>query len=127
MDVTIFLAQLWGPVLLALGIGILSSRAYYVRVYRDLQKEPLAFLVFAMTAISAGIAQILAHNVWDTTLQAVISLLGWGTLAKGVLFAVAPSFVDRMGNWQAESKWLSVVATLLLVLGAYLTWMAYFV
>jgi hypothetical protein len=50
MDITIFLAQIWGPVILAVGIGVFTSRSYYLKVYRDLEKETLAVLLFAMFA-----------------------------------------------------------------------------
>jgi hypothetical protein len=48
MELTQFLAQIWGPVILAIGLGIFVSPKYYSKVYHDLEREPLAILVFAM-------------------------------------------------------------------------------
>lgn len=126
MDITIFLAQLWGPVVLAIGIGVFVSRNYYIRVYRDLEKDPLAVIVFGMIAMGAGIAQVLSHNMWDTLLQVVVSILGWGLLAKGVTFLVIPKVIDRIGDWYVRNKLLPVAGVLMLVAGGYLTWVAYF-
>ena len=126
METTTFLAQLWGPVILAVGIGVFTSRSYYTRVYRELDKETLAVLLFAMVAITAGIAQIMHHNVWRTFPEIVISLLGWGLLLKGVAFAIAPKLVDKAGDWQADSKLIPSAAGFMIILGAYLCSIGYF-
>lgn len=44
METALWLAQLWGPVMFAVGAGIFVSRGYYPKIYRDLEKEALAVL-----------------------------------------------------------------------------------
>ena len=126
MDITMFLAQLWGPVILAVAIGVFVSKAHYIRVYRDLDKNSLAVLVFGMVAMTAGIAHVLYHNVWDTLPQIVVSIVGWGLLIKGAAFIVAPQQVDKAGNAWAKLKLIPYAGTAMLVIGGYLTWFAYF-
>lgn len=121
-----FLSQIWGPVLLAIGLGIFVSRDYYLKIYQDLEKETLAVLLFGMVAMSAGIAQILYHNVWGNLNEVIISLMGWGLLLKGAAFAIVPKLVDRGADWQASSKLIPLSGAVVLVLGAYLSWIAYF-
>lgn len=127
MDITTFLAQIWGPVLLAVGLGVFVSRNFYIKVYRDLEKDVLAVLTFGMVAMVFGIIQISVHNAWNTIPQIIVSLLGWGTLLKGIVFVTAPGFVDRAGDWQAKSNLVSFSGGLMLILGAYLSWIGYFV
>jgi hypothetical protein len=126
MDTTIFLAQIWGLGILAVGIGVFVSRDYYIKVYRNLEKETLAVLVFGMAGIAAGVAHINAHSVWSTFPEIVISLLGWGLLIKGLAFAIAPRVVDKGGDWMANTKLIPAAGGVMLVLGAYLTWFGYF-
>ncbi len=125
MDTTVFLAQLWGPILLVIGLGIFTSRSFYAKIYHDLQKEPLAVLIFAMVGMATGIVQVLSHNTWETLPQILISLLGWGLVLKAATFAVAPKFVDRSGDIAVQSKMLPAVGVVLLIAGAYLTHFAY--
>lgn len=125
MEITTFLAQFWGPVLLLVGIGVFVSRGFYQRVYRDLEKGPLAVLLFGMVAITVGIAHVGAHNIWGTFPEIVISLLGWGLLVKGGVLVVMPGSVDRWGDRVAGSSLLTVAGVALLALGGYLTWLAY--
>ena len=63
MDITTFLAQLWGPTILAISLGVFVNRSYYIKIYRDLERSPLTVLVFGMIALTAGIAHIHFHNV----------------------------------------------------------------
>lgn len=126
MENTIFLAQIWGPIMLAIGLGFYTSRAYYIRVYKDLEKETLAVLLFAMFGIAAGIAQIMYHNTWNTLPEILISLFGWGLLLKGLVFAIAPGFVNKSGDYYARTNLIPVAGAVLIILGAYISWFGYF-
>lgn len=121
MDTTIFLMQLWGPILLALGCGFFTSRKYYERLYRDLDKQSFAVFIFAIIAIAAGIAQVHAHNTWNTLPEIIISILGWGTLIKGFIFAIAPKFVDRTAEKEAKMNLIPLAGICMILVGAYLT------
>jgi hypothetical protein len=126
MDITTFLASLWGPVILAVGVGVFVSRGYYIKIYRDLEQAPLAVLLFGMVAMTAGIAHVLAHNIWDTFPQILVSFLGWAVLIKGALFIIAPKFVDKAGDGWANMQLIPFAGGLMLLFGAYLTYFAYF-
>lgn len=125
MELTVFLAQLWGPVILAVAVGMYVSRSQYQRLYRDLEKAPLAVLLFGMIAMAAGIVHVSAHMAWDSLAQSIVSLLGIGLLAKGVAFIVFPKLVDQKGDWVAGKKLVPLVALMMLLVGGYLTWVGY--
>jgi hypothetical protein len=127
MNTTIFLAQIWGPILVAIGLGFFISRRYYVKIYRDLEKAPFAVLFFGMFAMAAGIAQILFHNSWTTLPEILISLLGWALLFKGIVCTVVPRIADRGGDWTIDNKIVPTVGIFALILGVYLSWIAYIV
>jgi len=126
MDVTIFLAKLWGPAILAVGLGIFVSRKYYVRMYRDLEKDSLAVLLFGMVAMTSGVAHIFFHNVWGTFPQMFVSFLGWGLFVKGALFVVVPDFVDKAGDFWVGKHLIPVAGVLTLIGGTYLSLIGYF-
>jgi len=125
MEITVYLAQIWGPIILAVGIGIFTSRNYYVRVYRELEKDALAVLVFGMVGMALGIMHVHLHNVWSSFPQFVVSLLGWALLVKAVVFIIAPKLVDRAGDRAANSKLIPVIGIVMLILGVYLSWVGY--
>lgn len=126
MGATTFLAELWGPVCLAVGLGIFLSREYYVKIYQALDKETLAGLMFGMIGIAAAVAQIHFHNTWESFPQAVISLLGWGLLIKSAMFAISPKFVERSANWFSKGgSAVDLSGALCFILGLYLCWYAF--
>lgn len=124
-SMTIFLAQLWGPAILAIGLGVLISKDHYVRIYREIQREPFALLLFGLAGIMLGIWHIQAHNSWNTITEMIISLLGWGLLIKAVVYVIQPSFVDKWGEYVASSKMVPTVGLLAVALGGYLTWVGH--
>lgn len=126
MDTTVFLAQIWGPVILAVSLGVFFSRSYYMKIYTNLEQDSLAVLTFGMFAMAAGIAHIGFHNVWGGLTQSIVSFLGWALFVKGLLFIVAPSFVDKSGDWQVGHKTIPYSGIIMLVVGLYLSWIGYF-
>ncbi len=126
MDITVFLAQVWGLVLLFIGIGFFASRDHYVRMYRDLSQETLATLAFAGAAIAAGISSVLAHNVWGSLPEIIVSLLGWALLLKGAFLAIAPRAAERIGTRVMSTSLMGVAGAVLVIIGIYLTWFGYF-
>lgn len=125
---TMFLAGLWGPAILAVGIGFFISREHYLRIYRDMQREPFALLVFGMAGIAAAIAQISVHNVWNTLPEMLISFLGWAMLLKSLAFMIMPNITDKVGDSVAsKSTLITTAGVIMLVAGGYLTWLAYMV
>lgn len=123
---TIFLAGLWGPVLLALGVGLFVSRDHYLRVYRELERESFAVMLFGLVGIAAGVAHVMAHNLWTTWPEVIVSLLGWGLLIKAAVFAIIPRWADMKGDWFAANEtMINVASAVLIVLGGYLTWVAF--
>lgn len=121
MDPTLFLALLWGPVLVAIGLGVFISGDHYASIYRNLQREPMAVMGFAMTAMAAGIAQVSMYCRWDTFTEGLISLLGWALLVKGFLLALVPQWANSTSEQVGQSSLMPVIGILLLILGGYLT------
>lgn len=127
MNITIFLAQIWGPIILTVGLGIFLSHSFYIRIYRDLEKETLSVLLFGMLAMMLGIAHVQVHNLWDTLPQVVVSILGWGLLVKGIVFTALPKVADMGGKVVARFKLVSSAGIFMLLIGVYLSWFGYFV
>lgn len=125
MNTTIFLAQFWGPIVLAIGLGIFFSRRYYTKMYRDLEKNSLAVLGLGIAFMVVGIIQVSVHNVWNNFPQFLISLFGWGALIKGIVFLIAPRWVDKAGDAEAKSGWIPTLGVVMIILGAYLSYLAY--
>jgi hypothetical protein len=81
--------------------------------------------VLSVITLTAGLAMVLAHNVWSGgTLPVVVTLVGWATLIKGLLFLFLPSGVESEFILSALRNPLLfyVWMTPSLVIGIYLTY-----
>jgi uncharacterized membrane protein len=126
MDITALFAAVWGPILVAVGLGFFLSTEYYTRIYRDLEKESFAVLFFGMFAMAAGIAHVLMHTLWGSLPQILVTLLGWGVLIKGVICVTFPKLADRGGDWALNANVVPAAGVICLILGVYLSWVGYF-
>lgn len=124
--ITVLIAQLFGPVLIAMGAGIFFNRNYYSQVYRDLEKETLAVFVTGIATLVVGIAIVTNHNLWDSFAAGFISLIGWLSIAKGIALLVFPRWIDGIAEWVANSMVFAVAGVAAAAVGAYITWVGYF-
>ena len=86
MPTSIFLAKLIGPVLLAIGVGLLvNSAAYRTMAEEGLRSRVLIYLTGVLT-MTAGLAVVLNHSVWAADWRVIITLLGWLAIGAVLCF-----------------------------------------
>lgn len=122
---TLFLAQLVGPTMLAVGVGIFLSRDYYTKVYRHLENETLAVLMSGIAALVVGIVMVMNHNVWEGFVATVITLVGWLSIVKGLMLIIVPRTVDRIGDKLSTTSLFPYIGGAYAALGAIISYAAY--
>jgi hypothetical protein len=126
MYITPLFTQLWGPILVAIGLGFFFSRKYYVTIYRDLEKESFAVFFFGIFAMMLGMIHVAMHNFWGSLVEVIVSILGWGLLVKGVICVTFPGVAERGGDWAIKTGLFRAAGVITLILGIYLSWFGYF-
>lgn len=87
---TRFLARLIGLYCLLAALGMFLQRDAWAAAITALVRDPLLLLLGALV-VAAGLALVLAHNVWSGgALPVVVTVIGWLTLLKGMMFWVLP-------------------------------------
>lgn len=126
-ETTLYLAQLVGPIYLVLGLGLLVGGKYYAKVYDNLGKDVMAYLLAGMASMAIGLAMVLAHNLWGTLLEILVSLFGWAALVKGVLILLVPKSFTDLAKSLFSPAFLTFGGLVAVVWGGYMSYMAYFV
>lgn len=122
---TLYLSRLLGLFYLICGLAMIVHKQVFPDALATLADKPVAMWLIAMVIALAGLAMVLAHNVWSKCPVAVIvTLLGWLTLIKGIAYLLLPAkclaeFFHAVLNCGAC---LYAVTAFLLLLGAYLTY-----
>lgn len=124
-NLTLLISQIAGPIFLAIGTGMLFNNAHYATFYKDLKNEKLAIFGFALSTMTLGIIILLKHNLWNTTPEIIVTLIGWGALIKGISLLTLPTLIEKFTNNLPLATILSSASLFSIILGGYLTWFAY--
>ncbi len=121
---TIFLAKLIGLFTLIFSVALVLRHEFFVTTVTAFMHDRVILLIFAMIALSAGLAMVLAHNCWSGgVLTIVVTLLGWVFLIRGLLLLFLPSdLLDAVFAAMRFEDRVYIYATIPFLLGAYLTY-----
>ncbi len=127
METSIYLARLIGPVMLVAAIGLLVNReGHRAMALQFLQSPPLIYISGALIMI-AGIAIVLAHNVWTADWRVIITLFGWMGAIGGAIRIMFFGTVEKIGTAMMEKPQLAAVGGVAwLAIGAVLCFFGYF-
>ena len=122
---TIFLSRLIGLYCILVVPSMVLHRQATVDLMTALLHNSPIMWVLSVIKLTAGLAMVLAHNVWSGgALAVVVTLCGWAALIKGLLFLFLPTGVESefirrvLNNPQLFYVWMAPS----LILGIYLTY-----
>ena len=97
----------------------------YVDVLRDMNNQS-ATVILGMFALLAGLAIVNLHNLWVSDWRVIITILGWLAIVRGALSLSFPNKMYGVGEIILASRsGTMIIALIVLVLGAFLSWMGY--
>jgi hypothetical protein len=121
---TIFLARLIGLFAVLLSLSELVHKQPMVETANALVRDRPLVLLLSMLGLLAGLAMVLAHNVWSGgALPVVVTLFGWILLIRGALLLFLPpdAVAGLLDFFRFEQLFYFYVG-IMLVLGLYLTY-----
>jgi len=126
MQTSRYLARLIGPVALAMGACVvLNGATFRLMAGQFLASYALIFLAGLLTLI-AGIAIVLAHNVWTRDWRVIITIFGWLAIVGGAVRIVFPELVASLGvAMLAQTGALLFIGLGIVILGAVLSYFGY--
>jgi hypothetical protein len=122
---TIFLSRLIGLYCIVIALSMMTRRQATVETVAALLQNPSMMLIVGVTTLAAGLAVVLAHNIWSGgALVVVVTLVGWITLIKSLFFLFLPPEMEAgLFLGQLHYRQLFYLYTAIsLVLGVYLTY-----
>ena len=116
MDISIFFAQLWGGFFVIFGLLFLITRQLGRTI--ELTDNKAFVISTGYITLLMGLVTVILHTVWAWDWRIVITVLGWGTLLKGIGKIGFPELIHKEAQHFKNQQWLS--ALFLLCLGAWL-------
>jgi hypothetical protein len=126
MEPSLTIARLMGPVLCAVGVGMLANGATY-RVMAGQFLAAYPFIYFSgILALVAGLSILNAHHRWTRDWRSLITAIGWFITGVGTFRIIAPQFtVFVAGAIVANSGFFIGAGIGLLALGGFITLRGY--
>jgi len=122
---TLFLSRLIGLYCILVALSMITRKQVTLESVTALLHDPSMILILGVITLGAGLAMVLAHNIWSGgALVVIVTLVGWITLIKGLLFLFLPPEVEagfflRQLHYQ---ELFYLYGAISLVLGIYLTY-----
>jgi hypothetical protein len=91
LPLTLFLAKLIGLLFLIFSSSMAMNKRAMVAAVNELMRDRGLMLIGGSINLGAGLAIVLAHNVWSGSVLAVIvTLIGWLLVLRGVVWLFTP-------------------------------------
>ncbi|MGB0104766.1 MAG: hypothetical protein WBL97_12705 [Candidatus Sulfotelmatobacter sp.] len=88
---TLFLSRLFGLYCILVALSMMTRKQATVDTVTALIQNPSIMLILGVITLAAGLAMVLAYNIWSGgVLVVVVTLVGWITLVKSLLFLFLP-------------------------------------
>ena len=122
---TLFLSKLIGLYCIIAALSMMTRRQATVETVTALLRDPSMILIVGVITLAAGLAMVLAHNIWSGgALVVVVTLVGWITLIKSLFFLFLPPEMEAglfLGQLHYQQLFY-LYGAISLVLGIYLTY-----
>jgi hypothetical protein len=126
MQKSLTIARLVGPVLAAIGVGMLSNQA----TYREMAAQFLGGLPFiyfsGILALVAGLYILNVHNTWTPDWRSTVTMIGWVLTCVGAFRIIAPQFANFIASAViANAGFFTGLGIVLVALGGFITFKGY--
>ena len=121
MEITIFLARLWGSFFIIFGALFIISKQLGKTI--EMTNDKAFVISTGYITLLLGLVTVILHNVWALKWNVAITILGWSTVIKGIMKIGFPEHIHKQA--QRFKKKQAVSAVILMIMGAWLMWMSF--
>lgn len=126
MVISLFLAKALGLYFSIVGVAMLVNARNIKPVIIAYINAPAVSFLGGFMALIIGILMVLVHNIWAFDWRGVITVLGWASILKGVIWGLFPQWVSTKDkNWMLKPASYNLASLLTLFIGIYLLYVAY--
>ena len=122
---TLFLSKLIGLYCILIGLCMVTRGQATVETVTALLQNSAMTLILGVITLAAGLAMVLAHNIWSgSVLAVVVTLVGWMALITSLFFLFLPHEMEA-GLFLGQLHYRQLFylsAAISLGLGIYLTY-----
>ena len=121
MELSIFLAKLFGLYFLIAGGIIMMRQKSFMPIFTEILGSRALLLLLGVFELLAGLAIVIAHPIFTATWEGLITLIGAWMAVEGVIYLAMPyTKVGRLMCQFNTPTWYTSGGLVAVVMGAYL-------
>lgn len=121
MDLSIFLAKLFGLYFLIAGGVIMMRQKSFMPIFTEILGSRALVIMLGCAELLAGLAIVLAHPVFTANWEGIITFIGLWMIVEGIMYLAMPyGKVSRFMRQFNNATWYTSGGLVAVVLGAYL-------
>lgn len=124
MQNAMWLASVFGPMLLIMGVWSVFYHDQAMKAATAMKTSPACLMILAVINLLLGLLIINTTNEWTMAVTALVSLLGWVFLIRGLIFLFMPKFVTK---YLAKKNGMYLRGVIGLIWGLVLCWLAFWI
>jgi uncharacterized protein YjeT (DUF2065 family) len=110
-----------------IGLSHLLHPTKWVSLLLPLRERDTGGFVLAAMNFPIGLAIVLGHNIWVWDVPVIVTVAGWMTTIKGVIYLLFPRAHMRvMSNTGRVERGMRIVGTVIFLLGIVVGYDAFF-
>lgn len=127
MNLTIFLSQFLGLVLLSCGLGFAFHIKHYQTVLHDILRQGSLKFFASLIPLVIGVFLILLHSIWIDGWAILVSIIAWCIFLKGLSRVLCPNGSDKLTQKCIASKTgFRIISIVAMILGLLLCYHGFF-
>jgi len=122
MDLSIFLAKLFGLYFLLAGVIVMARQKSFMPVMSEIIGNKSLLMLVAFCQLLAGLALVIAHPIFTPDWKGIISFIGVWIMIEAVFYLATPyTKINKFLKAFNHPTWYTSGGFLAVILGAYLT------
>jgi hypothetical protein len=124
--ISLFLAKALGLYFSIVGAAMLVNARNIKPAIVAYMNAPAVTFLGGFMALIIGILIVLVHNIWTFDWRGVITILGWTSILKGVIWGLFPQWIStKEKNLMLKPTSYNLAAFLTLFIGVFLLYIAH--
>ena len=124
MNTVTALAEVIGSLFVLVGLSMLNKN-YFSALMSDLSKSKGLTWMMGLVTFLAGAVSLSLYNVWSSSWEVIITIVGWLTVIKGVFITLFPNTSIPLYRKIASKSVLMVSGVISIVIGVVLFYVGY--
>lgn len=124
---SIFLGKLMGLSLFIFGLAMVARIENFQKAIKEISHSDAMMTLISIFPLIAGLSLVISHNIWVKDWSVVITIIGWIILIIGIMrLFFHKEIMKVMAHKYKDKSFFITLGIILMIVGIYLTYMAFY-